>query len=786
MNNRGIELIPNLEEIYNIKDDKRNMQKDLKYTLSIIGEDKIQNIHLNDFNKSIITFGRSEDNDIVISSPIVSAHHGYFNFSNGLIHIFDKKSKNGFFINNLKKNNGTILEDGDSIKIDNPLKPLSKGIIMILSIGNEENIWEEFNLEDKKNIIIGRSETCDIVLNRISISAKHAKIIKTGNRYSISSYDNKSGIILNDSILTGQEVLKDRDVIIINNIKLIYNKNKILYQNYDYGVKLDAIDIVKTVKVKGKKKDIAQHIDFSVSGGEFVAFVGGSGAGKSTFMKCISGVNKPTSGTVLINGNDLFSNYDVLKNLIGYVPQDDIVFSDLTLIDMLKYAANLRMPDDATKKEKEARINEVLDIVELNDKRNVMIRNLSGGQRKRASISVELLADPKLFFLDEPTSGLDPGTERSIMKTLRKMADSGKTIILVTHNTLNLHLCDKVVFFGYGGKLCFDGPPKEALSFFEVDDFVDIYTLLNNNVDDWREKFNKSNYKKTPEINSEETNSNVKKQSKSFTRQFFTLLIRKLKTLINNKQQVLMLFGQVPIIAILLVMVVTSNLFYSYEETKLILFSFSLVGIWLGMSMANQEICVERVILEKEYMANLRLSAYLSSKIVYLMIVGLIQAILLIITFIALVDVPQMGLMYSWYIEMIFIIFMTIFSASSMGLLVSAFSKNSSVATLTTVLLIVPQLVFSNIMIPLEGFTKHFSNFILSKWSAEALGTINDLNSLISQVQEAIPGYVREIEGCYLFTVDHLANEIVIILLMTIVLFGICYYSLKHQLESGR
>ena len=125
-----------------------------------------------------------------------------------------------------------------------------------------------------------------------------------------------------------------------------------------------------------------------------------------------------------------------------------------------------------------------------------MIRSLSGGQRKRASIAIELIADPKLFFLDEPTSGLDPGTERIIMKTLRKMANSGKTIILVTHNTLNLHLCDKVVFFGKGGKLCFDGAPEDALKFFNVTDFVDIYNLLNDNSDNWYKKFKEYNNKK--------------------------------------------------------------------------------------------------------------------------------------------------------------------------------------------------------------------------------------------------------------------------------------------------
>lgn len=785
MNNRGIELIPNFDNLYNTNK-KNEKNKDVKCTISIIGEDEIKNICLNDFKKSTITFGRSDDNDIVISSPLVSAHHGYFNLSNGMILIFDKKSKNGFFINNLKKNDGTILEDGDSIKIDNPNTPLNKGILMVVSIGNEENVWREYRLGDKKRITIGRNENCDITLNRISISSKHAKITNVKDKYIISSYDKKSGIILNDSILTGEEELKDKDVVIIDNIKLIYNKNKILYQNSDYGVKLDAIDVVKTVKVKGKKKNIAEHVDFSASTGEFIAFVGGSGAGKTTFMKCISGITKPTSGTVLINGSELFSNYDVLKNLIGYVPQEDIVFDNLTLIDMLRYAANLRMPDDSTKKEKEQRINEVLKIVELEDKKNVMIKNLSGGQRKRASISVELIADPKLFFLDEPTSGLDPGTERSIMKTLRKMADSGKTIILVTHNTLNLHLCDKVLFFGTGGKLCFDGPPTAALNFFEVDDFVDVYSLINNNPDEWYEKFNNSKYKKYPEANIVETDSKIKKQQKSFAKQFFTLLRRKIKTLLNNKQQILMLFGQIPIISFLFSIVVTENLFYSYEETKMILFSMSLVGIWLGMSMANQEICTERIILKKEYMANLRLTAYMFSKIFYLIIIGLIQAFLLISTFVLIIDVPQIGLIYSWYVEMIFMMFITIFSASAIGLLISVFAKNSTVASLATVLLFTPQLSLADVMIPLEGIPQKISNVILNKWSTETFGIINDLNSLVSEVQEIIPGHIREIENRYLFTIENLNDNIIIILLITTILFSICYYALKRQLESGR
>ena len=667
---------------------------------------------------------------------------------------------------------------------------------MVITIGEKANKWVSFPLRDKKNVLIGRGEDCDIVFNRISVLLKHAKITKLDKGHYISAYNNKGSIILNNNILVGQKLLKDKDVIIINNIKLIYNKNSILYQLYDEGVRLDAIDIVKTIKVKGKKKDIAQHINFSATPGQFIAFIGGSGAGKSTFLKCISGISKPTSGKVLVNGSDLFNNYSALKNLIGYVPQENIIFNDLTLIDMLKYSANLRMPDDVTYQEKINRINNVLEIVELSDKKDVMIRNLSGGQKKRACIAVELIADPKLFFLDEPTSGLDPGTERSIMKTLRKMADSGKTIILVTHNTLNLNLCDKVVFFGYGGKLCFDGKPDEALEFFKVKDFVDIYNLISNDPDKWLNEFNESknnNKNNIDEFNinnknieNEITNINKKKNSKSFSKQLYTLFRRRLKILINNHQQLILLFAQVPLIAFLLSIVVTKNIFYSYEETKAILFSLVTAAIWLGLLNAIQEVCKERVILEKEYMSDLRISSYLCSKLLFLFLLSVIQSFLLISAFVLFVDVPSNGVIFSWYIETIFIIILTIFSASSMGLFVSILAKDSSSASTMPTLLLVPQLLFSGILFPLNGVIGKISNFILCRWSVEALGTINDLNSLISSIQEVFPGYIREVESYYSFTINHLVYDGTIIIIMTVAFIIISFVILKRQLESGR
>lgn len=755
-----------------------------KCTITIIEENNIRNVVLSDFNDPIISFGRDERNDIVIDSPFVSHFHGYFEIVDGNVMVVDKKSTNGIYVNNNKQDR-TILKDGDSIKIDNPSTPLQRGVIMIFIYGEVINEWQQFDLNKKEVVTIGRDYQCDIVLNHVSVLLNHAKISRKNDSFVLSPMDSASQIIINGKLLRGEVTLHERDVILISNAKLVYNKGRILYQLYEKGVTLEAIDVGKTVLLKRKKKEILQHADLLVEPGEFVAFIGGSGAGKSTFMNCISGISKPTNGQVLVNGNDLFENYSVLKNIIGYVPQQDIVYTDLTLIDMLRYAANLRMPDDASLKEKEKRITEVLNIVELIEKKDVMIRNLSGGQRKRASIAVELIADPKLFFLDEPTSGLDPGTERSMMKTLRKMADQGKTVILVTHNTLNLHLCDKVVFMGNGGKVCFAGNPNEALSFFGVTNFVDIYNLITDDVDRWYIKYNNSNFKEQHEKVPVTQKIGSFKNKRSFFKQFLTLARRYAKTIFNNKQQLFMLLLQGPLCAFLLSLVVNDKTFQYYDETKTLLFAVATTAIWLGLLNSIQEICKEKVILRKEYMANLKLTAYLASKVAVLVFLSLIQAFLLVGTLSLLVDVPSDGIIYGWFTETVIVCFLTIISASSLGLIVSCLVKSPSVAMSFAPILLVPQLLFSKLLFPLEGNIELISNFILCRWTVEALGTSNDLNSLVTYIQDIVPNYPREVEDAFLFTSSHFYEDLIVIIGMTVILVIICYLILRNRLESS-
>ncbi len=775
------------EEYSDFERFKRKAQTEDNYFLTIFYENNLTTINLSEYRKTFFTFGRDEDNDIVIHSEEIDFEQGYFEITEYGVLAVNTSKEYSMISNNNKSFNDIYLSEGGFIKIMNPSSSdISHSILFIMSIGQNLDEWKSYPLQLGNNTL-GSGGGCDVILPPNGVAKKHAIISKIGNKISIKDDNSLNGTFVNgNKLLASQDIsLNNLDVIVIGNSKLILYNNKLFYQIYKRGVQLDAIDIVKRVRIKFKTKEISSHVSMHIKPSEFVAFVGGSGAGKSTFMKCISGVDTPSSGVVLLNGENLYENYESLKYNIGYVPQEDIVYSNLTLHDMLKYTAKLRMPENSTKKERMQRIKEVLEIVQLTEFENSYIRQLSGGQRKRASIATELIADPSLFFLDEPTSGLDPDTERSVMKTLQKMSKMGKTIILVTHNTLNLHLCDKVAFFGKGGHLCFYGKPQEALDFFCVDDFVDIYTLLNENMEEWYEKFTAMYGRETVNHVEIKKRNKVPHKKKSFFKQLITLIRRYIKLIANDVQQLILLFAQAPIVAVLLTFVSTEDLYTSYDDTKAILFSLGCASIWLGLMNSVQEICKEKVILQKEYMSDLKLSTYLLSKFIVQGILAFIQAILMVFIFQEIVGSSSHSILIDSYWDVQIICFLSILSSAALGLCISAIVKNSNIAMSIIPLILVPQLLFSGMLFKLEGIGDFISNFILCRWSVEGLGTSANLNDLTHIVQTINPLAEVEPEDYFTFTSEHMIHVIFVILLMTLVLMLASYIALRKNVNKN-
>jgi ABC-type multidrug transport system ATPase subunit len=593
-----------------------------------------------------------------------------------------------------------------------------------------------------------------MVLDHVSASRVHAKITASGNEYYLTDNHSTNGVVVNGKKISGRVRLHEKDVILITNSKLIFGNGRLSWRVFKRGIRVDAESIVKLVD--HKRKTICNEVSFTVEPCELVAIIGGSGAGKTTVMNCISGYNPPTKGTVQVNGMDLYQNFDALKNIIGYVPQQDIVFDNLTVYGMLNYAARLRLPDDISRKERKEIINRAMDAVELTARKNTLIKRLSGGQKKRASIAVELLSDPNLFFLDEPASGLDPGTERNLMLTLRKMASGGKTVIFVTHSTLNLHLCDKIVFMGAGGKLCFCGSYEDALKFFGINDMVDVYNLITKDPDGWNEKYTGTQNGAVPQSGAPSVAATKQRARHGMARQTAILLRRNLHILINDKVRLLMLLIQAPLLAVLISLVANGKQFGQYEMTKSLLFALSCSAFWVGILNSIQEICKERNILRREYMTGLRLGAYILSKTVTMSIICIIQSLLLTSVFVYMIGAPDTGVIIdSAFFELLSVTFLTSLSASAMGIFVSALFKNADRAMTVAPLLLMPQLLFSGMIFTLEGAANTISWIAACRFSMEGYGTIANLNSLTMKLAEQGLAIEHEAEKFYEYTGWH-------------------------------
>ncbi len=327
------------------------------------------------------------------------------------------------------------------------------------------------------------------------------------------------------------------------------------------------VDALRLNRMTSGHTLLLHDVSLTIPRRAFVALVGGSGVGKSTLMYALSGIQPAQQGTVFYNGHNYYHSLDTFSSELGYVPQDDIIHRRLSVKRALYYAAKMRLPADFTTAQIKQRIDEVLHDVGMEHRARSMVYTLSGGERKRVSIALELLANPSIFFLDEPTSGLDPGLDYRMMHLLRGLADQGRTIVLVTHTIMNIDVCDYICFLARGGRIAYYGPPEEAKTYFGTTNFAEIYTRLEPTAEnpsipeEAEEQFRQSPYYQQYILGPQREVDEGTMQTPVPTRpaqhiqgwkQFLLLSQRYLELLKNDTGNLLILLLQAPIIGLIL------------------------------------------------------------------------------------------------------------------------------------------------------------------------------------------------------------------------------------------
>lgn len=420
-------------------------------------------------------------------------------------------------------------------------------------------------------ITLGRLQDNDVVLNHPQVSAHHARLIQEQGSYRLTDLNSTNHTYVN-GLRVSSQLLQSHDEIRIGPFRFIYADTELMQYDESKGVRIDALNLKK---IGNNQTVLLNDISLSIPARSFVALVGGSGAGKTTLLDALSGLRSAQEGSVFYNGQDYYRHLAAFSTQLGYVPQEDIIHRELTVERALYYAAKLRLPRDFTEAQIKQRIDEVLDDVEIKHRRSLLISRLSGGQRKRVSIALELLAKPSVFFLDEPTSGLDPGLDRKMMLLLRKLADKGHTVILVTHATHNINVCDYVCFLAAGGNLAYFGPPEEAKVYFKQPDFAEIYSMLESDDEHPRipveagEKFRHSYayqqyigglLSQRPKTNTQLLREQQRQEKGSqrgrLWRQFLLLSQRYLELLKNDRGNLAILLLQAPIMGLLLLVLI--------------------------------------------------------------------------------------------------------------------------------------------------------------------------------------------------------------------------------------
>jgi len=580
-----------------------------------------------------------------------------------------------------------------------------------------------------------------VVLDHPNVSRRHASFEMIGGAVVLRDLGGTHGTYVNGTRLRGARALVAGDRIDIGPFQLTFD-GAALTRAWRVGnaallVRGASYD-VRSRRTGGSLRRTLDAASLSIRPSEFVCIIGSNGAGKSTLMNILAGRALPSEGSVLLNDVDLHANFEALKQDIAFVPQQDVLHEQLTLRQALDYAARLRLPPDTTAAQRQAAVSEAARSVDMLDRLDQRIGSLSGGEKKCASLASEILNRPSLLFLDEMTSGLDESTDWEIMRLLRRLADEGMTIVMVTHTLANVaEFCDKIVCMGRGGQPTFVGAPSEALDFFAVRRLGEVFNRMDEpGARHWRAKFAETAGAAAhlagaalpcPGLRRRRGRRRAPRAAhvtlREVARQGAILVQRNTRLLLADRRALVMAAVQSVLIGGLIGYAFgsfgTGLGRVSAENALLLLLGLS--AIWLGCNAASKEIVGELAIYRRERDINLSTAAFIGAK--YL-VSGAFTVLQLAVVY-GLVALLAEGIPGN-FLEQFLLLTLGAMAGTAIGLLISALANTRDQATTIVPLALVPQLLLAGVLVPkLPALAETLAKVAVSGyWLTEAMKSV--------------------------------------------------------------
>jgi ABC-type multidrug transport system ATPase subunit/pSer/pThr/pTyr-binding forkhead associated (FHA) protein len=694
---------------------------------------------------SRLSIGRASDNDLRINAPEVSSHHAALVMTNEGLLIEDLGSTNGTFVDGRRIASSpvtrgqeilfsqTISLDWNEGVVSEWLKTAQASSVTRLgsSTGGIYKGWS-FQVPDSGSteLTIGRQGDCEFVISHPRISRVHAVLRRNADGSWIIEDKGSSNGTFVDGKRVSTAPLTPASKIVLGGIpvRIDLGIGKPLQEAVEPEgeANISLRDLTVAVPDGDSTRIILNRISLDIKPGRFIGLIGPSGSGKTTLLMAMNAYIQPAMGSVTINGINVHEERDLLRGLIGYVPQDDIVHRELTVGRCLGYNARLRLPPDLTEEERNQEVDMVVESLGLERTVDTLIgspekKGISGGQRKRVNLAQELLTRPSILFLDEPCSGLDPKSEHEVMKLLRGLCDSGKTVILTTHNPSlrNLALLDDLIVMARGGRLAYSGPAQAAAGYFGADYPEEIFEILEtDSPESWESRFRG----KIPAPSGSAVSSvqpgmaeAASAKKTSFSRKLVILCSRYAETRWNDRIQTIIPIS-VPLLIGVILTVINEQM--QIRPSQATIFFMMVVSASLfGVLNSAREIVSERAIFKRESLVFLDTGSYVLSKSIILGLLCLIQCAILLG-----ICMATCGLDGDFFGHLLGL-FLVSLASIQMGLFLSCLASTEATAMMFVPAMIIPQVVLGGSVFVfghMKDAIKAVCGLVASRWGFEA------------------------------------------------------------------